>query len=99
MEKEDQSTGRTRLVAVVISKQADAIPRTNKNLPGLRIQLLLSPCTDLQAGQNRLQVRISQPDRRKKRGQACNFSILYYFQASSPLFDRGRAHLGISLFQ
>lgn len=102
MEKEDQSTGRTRFSPVVITKQADAVPSINDNLPGLRMQLFFSQRADLQAGQNGLKVRISQAHRRIERGQASNFVIfeeMYYFQTSFPLFGRRWAHLGISLFQ
>jgi hypothetical protein len=50
VEKEDQSAGRTHLLAGVIPEETNAFSSVDKDLPGLPIQLFFSPCPDFKAG-------------------------------------------------
>jgi hypothetical protein len=50
VEKEDQSAGRTRLLAGVITEETNTFPSVDQDLPGLPIQLFFSPRPDFQAG-------------------------------------------------
>jgi hypothetical protein len=50
VEKENQSAGRNRLLAGVITEETDAVSCVDKDLPGLPIQLFLSQRPDFQAG-------------------------------------------------
>jgi hypothetical protein len=66
VEKENQSAGHFSFLRGVKPEQADAVSRIDQDFTGPGIQLFLAQRPDFQAGYNRLEMRISQPDRRKE---------------------------------